>query len=141
MIIDIPGALLASDYVRCSLCGAGNTPAIREVGPRRMTCSNCRRQFQFNVVYLSYPIEARKEVAALDTSDLDGQDPAEAIETCNRILSKCDDVPERGEDFAESVREKAESIREWIEENDKVTEAQCAALENMESGLDRWLER
>lgn len=62
-----------------------------------------------------------------------------AIEQCDRIFDKCEEVPERGEDFAYSVMEKVESIRESIEKSERVTQGQLTALENMESGVDRWL--
>jgi hypothetical protein len=65
----------------------------------------------------------------------------EAIEQCERIMEKIHDVPEAGEDFAASVSEKVDSIWQWIEEHGRVTPKQQEALDNMESGLDRWLER
>jgi hypothetical protein len=65
---------------------------------------------------------------------------AQAVEQCDRIAEKCDEVPYDAIDFADSVREKARSIRSWIESSGRVTDRQQAALDNMESGLDRWLE-
>lgn len=65
---------------------------------------------------------------------------SQAVEQCDRIAEKCDEVPFDAIDFADSVREKARSIRGWIEANGRVTDRQQAALDNMESGLDRWLE-
>lgn len=64
----------------------------------------------------------------------------QAIDQCDLIIEKCEHVPFDGEDFAKSIKEKAASIRKWIQENGKVTKNQQAALDNMESGVDRWLE-
>lgn len=80
------------------------------------------------------PVEA-------DTSD-DSQPAWEAaVEQCDDLLAACLDLPSRAEDFAFSVREKVESIRDWIVEHEHVTEAQLSALDNMNGGVDRWLER
>lgn len=65
---------------------------------------------------------------------------AQAVEQCDRITEKCDEVPFDAIDFADSVREKARSIRSWIESNGRVTDRQQAALDNMEAGIDSWLE-
>lgn len=54
---------------------------------------------------------------------------------------RCDEIPERGEDFAESVQAKLESIIETIERTEHVTPAQKQAIENMEHGIERWLDR
>jgi hypothetical protein len=64
----------------------------------------------------------------------------DAIEQCDRILEKCDEVPEEGIDFAESIRGKVRSMRTWIWNNGHVTDKQQTSLDNMESGVDRWLE-
>lgn len=64
----------------------------------------------------------------------------EAIEQCEAILLSVDDLPERAEDFGISIAEKVNDIKAWIEKNEHVTEAQQEALDNMESGVARWLE-
>jgi hypothetical protein len=58
---------------------------------------------------------------------------------CERILASITCLPDRAQDFGESVQEKVESIQAWIEDNERVSEAQQTALDNMESGIDRWL--
>lgn len=65
---------------------------------------------------------------------------AQAVEQCDRIIEKCDEVPFDAIDFADSVRDRAKSIRSWIEDNGRVTDRQQSALDNMETGVDRWLE-
>lgn len=54
---------------------------------------------------------------------------------------QCDDIPERGEEFATSVKERLEGIAETIERTRTVTTAQARAIENMEHGIERWIER
>ena len=65
----------------------------------------------------------------------------EACEQCERIIEKCDEMPSRAEDFTESVREKVQGIWGTIEVSEEVTENQQNALDNMEAGLDKWLDR
>jgi hypothetical protein len=64
-------------------------------------------------------------------------DVQEWLDTCNRILEECEDVPERAEDFAMSVSERIESMAEWIEENRRITPKMIAAIENMDEALQR----
>lgn len=64
----------------------------------------------------------------------------DAIDLCDEILSKLDDLPDEAEDFGLSVGQKAESIKVYIERNGYVTAKQKTALENMLEGVDRWLE-
>lgn len=64
-------------------------------------------------------------------------DVQEWIDTCDRILEDCGDVPERAEDFAISVSEKIESMAEWIEENKRITPKMIEAIENMDEALQR----
>lgn len=71
---------------------------------------------------------------------MDASPAVAAIEQCDRIIEKCGEVPDDGEDFADSVIEKAASIRDWIHKHGRVTDRQQTALDNMESGVDRWLE-
>lgn len=66
---------------------------------------------------------------------------AEACEQCDRIIELCGDLPDEAEEFSESVVEKCKSMRDWIEENGRVTDRQQEALDNMEAGANRWLER
>lgn len=66
-------------------------------------------------------------------------DVEDALELCDEIEREADEVPDAGEDFAERAREKASNIRARIEETGRVTPKQLTALENMESGLYRWI--
>ena len=67
----------------------------------------------------------------------------EAIEQVERIVEMCEQVSvfdsSDAWDFASSVGEKAQSIGETIEERNTVTPAQQEALDNMESGISRWI--
>lgn len=83
---------------------------------------------------------ANPEPSMTATYDEDA-DWVAALDTCERIQEKCDEMPDRGWDFAESVREKTRDIAENIEKFQRVTDGQLAALENMSNGLDRWLDR
>ena len=65
----------------------------------------------------------------------------EAISLCDEILKKIDELPERAEDFGDSVKTKVEDMQIWIEEHNTVTAAQAKALENMNAGVYKWLER
>lgn len=62
------------------------------------------------------------------------------LDQCEEILGKIDELPERAEDFAASVQEKVEDIARWIEDSEKVTEAQCVALDNIQAGVEAWLQ-
>lgn len=68
-------------------------------------------------------------------------DVKEALELAQFILDHADDLPDRAEEFAESVREKAASMKEWIQAHNRVTNMQFQALENMQAGVEKWLER
>jgi methyl-accepting chemotaxis protein len=68
------------------------------------------------------------------------QDVKDALDLCLTIQEMAEEVPERGQDFANSVSSKAADIASTIEERDCVTEAQMSALENMYSGLERWVQ-
>lgn len=67
----------------------------------------------------------------------------EAQEQIERIVEMCEQVAEydssSAQDFASSVQEKTESIGRWIDEYGDVTEKQQEALDNMESGISRWI--
>lgn len=69
----------------------------------------------------------------------DDCDWEDAIRLVGEIEDLAEEVPDAGADFAESVLGKAQSIGETIEDRSHVTENQMAALENMESGLRRWI--
>lgn len=64
----------------------------------------------------------------------------QAMELVDEIESLADDMPSEAQDFTESVLEKASSIAETIEAKNWVTEAQYKAIENMLSGMHRWLD-
>jgi len=66
-------------------------------------------------------------------------DYEEAIELCDDILSSLEDLPEHAEDFSDSVHEKVTSMRDWIDENERVTDKMISALENIQSGVSKWL--
>lgn len=67
-------------------------------------------------------------------------DLGEALEKCERIIEMTEEVPDPGIDFAIGVREQTEGIYDTIERTQRVTRHQKEALDNMESGLSRWLE-
>jgi hypothetical protein len=71
----------------------------------------------------------------------EGIDWEAAVELCKELTAELADLPERAENFAASVEEKVLSIQEWIEENKHVTTKQLEALQNMQSGVSRWLRR
>ena len=68
----------------------------------------------------------------------------EVVEQCGNICDKIDDAPsdvwDKAFDFFESVREKAKDMGETIRKSCRVTQGQKNALDNMEAGVDRWLE-
>jgi len=59
---------------------------------------------------------------------------------CARILQMVSQLPDRAADFGDSVSEKVYDMQAWIEDNNHVTAAQQDALDNMESGVERWLQ-
>ncbi len=63
----------------------------------------------------------------------------EAINVGNKILKSIEEIPEEGQEFAYSIEEKTINIVSWIEENNRVTEKQETALDNMLGGLEKWL--
>lgn len=66
----------------------------------------------------------------------------EAVEWVGEIIEKIDesDPPEKALGFFTSVRSKLASMSAWMEANDCVTERMTTAFENMEAGIDKWLE-
>lgn len=85
--------------------------------------------------------DSEEEACLPDPEVEDGPeaDVEEAYQLVTEIESIAEEVPERGEAFAQSVLEKAQSIRQTIEESEKVTEPQRKALENMKTGLEKWV--
>lgn len=63
----------------------------------------------------------------------------EAIEEIDRALRNAEDIPEEGEEFADGVTETLEDIRQTIERTQRVTDRQWEAVQNMASGISRWL--
>ena len=63
----------------------------------------------------------------------------EIIEFCDRILESVEELPERAAEFAESVTEKVGSIKSFALAHDRVSSAQENALENMNEGVQRWI--
>jgi hypothetical protein len=64
----------------------------------------------------------------------------DALELIDEALEIAERVPERGQEYAESVTSTLNGIAATIERTDKVTENQLAAIENIKSGLERWVE-
>lgn len=89
-------------------------------------------------------ITLRDRVAELEQAKADYEMDTEwqdRLDQCARILEMVDELPERASDFGESVGEKVADMAKWIEANKTVTEKQREALDNMESGAERWLSR
>lgn len=63
----------------------------------------------------------------------------QARELIASIHALAEQLPPRGEDFGLSVCEKADDISASIDEAGSVTDGQITALENMLSGLERWI--
>lgn len=66
-------------------------------------------------------------------------DYQEAVELCNDILTLCDDLPERAAEFGESITNKVLEMKEWISVRQHVTGNMIDSLENMKSGVEKWL--
>lgn len=64
---------------------------------------------------------------------------AEVIDYCEETLNLIADLPDEADDFAFSVEKKITSIRDWVSEHKRFTEKQVKALENMRSGIEKWL--
>lgn len=67
------------------------------------------------------------------------KDVKDLVEKCEEITGN-EDLPENAHDFAESVSEKLTGMSEWAEKNDHVTPKMQSSIENIERGIDRWLE-
>lgn len=159
---DMPDSrYISTTQVRCPACQRTVNGPMHQPGERRAKCGGCETIFSYQIAFVSPPLtvfvptetvqkqESRVSVPTkkvqktpvtdLDSTDGDG-DWETAMEQCDRIISMCEEVRERGEDFAFGVMERTESIKGWIEENKTVTSAQLEALDNMESGVGRWLD-
>ena len=68
-----------------------------------------------------------------------------AAEQCQTIYDKIEDASgdlwDKAFEFFESVQEKVKSMKGTIESTKRVSEAQKTALDNMEGGVDKWLEK
>lgn len=72
-------------------------------------------------------------------SSIETFDPEIAIELCNEILDKLDELPEAAEEFSDSIKNKVLDIHEWVDSRNHCTKAQMGALENMLAGVERWI--
>jgi hypothetical protein len=67
----------------------------------------------------------------------------DAAEQCQTIYDKIEDADgdiwDKAYEFFESIQSKVKDMKESIEGSRKVTDGQKAALDNMEAGVDRWL--
>lgn len=62
-----------------------------------------------------------------------------ALELCDTILAKIEELPDAAFDFGASIEDKVGGMREWIDQNSRVTDKMTAALENMHAGVKKWL--
>jgi len=67
-------------------------------------------------------------------------DCEEYLSLANETLSRLGELPDEAADFADGVREKLEGMVKFMEQRDVCTEKMAAAIENMASGVDRWLD-
>jgi hypothetical protein len=67
----------------------------------------------------------------------------QALETGRSILSKIEDLPDSADamEFGSSIEDKVRDIMATIEEKRRCSERQMQALQNMERGVDGWLNR
>lgn len=74
--------------------------------------------------------------------DLDGDDVESWAELCDELVEVCDnELPDAAAEFGESVSEKLSGIAETIRRTDRITDGQRSAIANMESGIDRWINK
>jgi hypothetical protein len=64
----------------------------------------------------------------------------DAITVCHDIRAMIEELPERAESFGAGVLAKVEDLEEWISTHKHCTPKMEIALENMQLGLERWLE-
>jgi len=62
-------------------------------------------------------------------------------EKITEALSDLDDLPDRATEYREGVEPKLSSMLEWIEKNKHVTPPMVTTIDNMCSGIDKWLGR
>lgn len=67
----------------------------------------------------------------------------QAVDLCESILSDLEQLSdvEAAEEFSDSVTEKVKGIQETIERRQDVTANQERALNNMNEGVQRWLDK
>jgi len=63
----------------------------------------------------------------------------EAIEFCDSILERVEELPPRAADFAESVQNTVLGIKDSIIKFHDVTNNQRTALQNILGGVKKWL--
>lgn len=145
---------ISNAYSRCPKCLTSEIVAqsiVGGTGKWKRMCGKCGHQYFFATGMIVSPAaialsdggEEQKRNTSNVPPKLSTEDPevTEALEQCERIFEKCEEMPDRGYEFADSVREKVESMESTIEKSGYVTPGQKEALDNMESGLDRWLDR
>ena len=107
------------------------------MGKWSIVCPKCstRREYTAETCHPIPPC-----VVCAKAGDRESSEVNRALQQCDGILGKIDDLPMEGMEFGESVAEKVSGISETIERTRRVTDAQARALDNMEDGVDRWLE-
>jgi hypothetical protein len=65
----------------------------------------------------------------------------EFVEEAETLIGQLDELPSRAADFSESVGQKVGDMLEWARANEHATEKMKSALQNMQSGANRWLDR
>ena len=63
----------------------------------------------------------------------------EALDRIDELHGLIDELPEVAEDFAHSVLDSSASMARWIEDNERVTQAQFVTIENWVRGVEAWL--
>jgi len=91
------------------------------------------------VVFPSGQLEIGEFMGYKEQVDDQSPEVKAALELCDTILGKIEDLPSPAFDFGASIEEKVTGMRAWIDQNSKVTDKMNAALENMLSGVNRWL--
>lgn len=66
---------------------------------------------------------------------------ADFIETCDDLMVRSGDLPDRAGDFADGVTSRLLGMKVWALGHDHVTPAMWTAVENIESGIERWEDR
>lgn len=129
--------------VECLESYRSNGPAYAGSPERYAMLGNLIERFKVAKVSDAKPAQATTSETTVATKTTRNHIAVEAQEQIERIVEMCEQVAEydssSAQDFASSVQEKAESIGEWIDEHGDVTEKQQEALDNMESGISRWI--